>query len=59
MTVGCQLDIYWHQTKPSMGPFQDFKAVEIVLIMMCFSIYIFFREAHVAFPVSQLALVWL
>ena len=41
MTIGCQLDISWRQTKPSLGPFQDFKAVEIILFIMCLGMYIF------------------
>lgn len=28
MIVGCQPDMFWHQTKPSLGPLEDLKAVE-------------------------------
>lgn len=57
MIVGCQPDIFWHQTKPSLGPFEDFKAVETILIIICFAfIGMFFIRC---LPTSsQLALVW-
>lgn len=49
MIVGCQPDIFWHQTKPTLGPLEDFKAVKIVLIVICCaSIDMFLRGSHVA-----------
>lgn len=49
MIVGCQPDIFWHQTKPTLGPLEDFKAVKTVLIIICCaSIDIFLRGSHVA-----------
>lgn len=62
MIVGCQPEtrIFWQQTKPSLGPFEDFRVVEIVVIVICCaSIDNFFRGSHVALlTTSQLALVW-
>lgn len=56
MIVGCQPDIFWHQTKPSLGPFKDFTVVEIVLIILCCAFIDMFFICFLP-TTSQLALV--
>lgn len=58
--IGFQPATFWHQTKLILGPFEDFGAVEIVLIMTCCaSIDTFFRGSCSLTYSLKLALVYL